>query len=76
LKASTALRGSACRVQTAYASPDRRHLAICSEVRTLLGLRVRQAGLLYSIEDGSIVGRIAMGKRTAKGWIGAATGRI
>ena len=69
-KASTALR-SRCRVETAHVSPDKRHLAICSEVRTLLGLRVQQAGLLYSIEDGSIVGRIAMGKRTAKGWIGA-----
>ncbi len=69
-KASTALR-SRCRVETAHVSPDKRHLAICSEVRTLLGLRVQQAGLLYSIEDGSIVGHIAMGKRTAKGWIGA-----
>jgi hypothetical protein len=63
------LRGR-CRVETAHVSPDKRHVAICSEVRTLLGLRVRQAGLLYSIEDGSIVGRIALGKRTAKGWIG------
>jgi hypothetical protein len=71
-KASTALRGSRCRVETAHVSPDKRHLAICSEVRTLLGLRVHQAGLLYSIEDGSIVGRIAMGKRTPKGWIEAA----
>jgi hypothetical protein len=69
-KASTALR-SRCRVETANLSPDKRHLAICSEVRTLLGLRVQQAGLLYSIEDGSIVGHIAMGKRTAKGWVGA-----
>jgi hypothetical protein len=71
-KASTALR-SRCRVETARVSPDKRHLAICSEARTLLGLRVQQAGLLYSIEDGSIVGRIAMGKRTAKGWIGVAS---
>ena len=71
-KASTALRGSRCRVETAYVSPDKRHLAICSEVRTLLGLRVHQAGMLYSMEDGAIVGRIAMGKRTPKGWIGAA----
>ncbi len=69
-KASTVLR-SRCRVEAAHVSPDKRHLAICSEVRTLLGLRVQQAGLLYSIEDGSIVGHIAMGKRTAKGWIGA-----
>jgi hypothetical protein len=72
-KASTALRGSRCRVETAHVSPDKRHLAICSEVRTLLGLRVHQVGLLYSIEDRSIIGRIAMGKRTPKGWIGAAS---
>jgi hypothetical protein len=68
-KASNALR-SRCRVETAHVSPDKRHLAICSEVRTLLGLRVHQAGLLYSVDDGSIVGRIAMGKRTPNGWIG------
>ena len=71
-KASTALRGSRCRVETAHVSPDKRHLAICSEVRTMLGFRVHQAGMLYSVEDGSIVGRIAMGKRTPKGWIEAA----
>jgi hypothetical protein len=69
-KASTALR-SRSRVETAHLSPDKRHLAICAEVRTLLGLRLQQVGLLYSIEDGSIVGRIAIGKRTGKGWVGA-----
>ncbi len=68
-KASTTL-GNRCRVETAHVSPDKRHLAICSEVRTLLGLRIQQAGLLYSINDALIVGRIAIGKRTAKGWIG------
>jgi hypothetical protein len=60
-----------CRVETAHISPDRRHLAICLEVRTLMGPRVHHAGLLYSIEDESIVGRIVMSKRTPKGWIGA-----
>jgi hypothetical protein len=72
-KTSNALRGSRCHVEAAYVSPDKRHLAVCSEVRTLLGLRVQQAGLLYSIEDHSIVGRIAMGKRTTKGWVGIAS---
>ena len=71
-KASTALRGSRCRVEAARVSPDKRHVAICSEVRTFLGLRVHQAGLIYSMDDGVIVGHIAMGKRTQKGWIGAA----
>jgi hypothetical protein len=70
-KTSTALRGGRCRVETAHLSPDMRHLAVCSEVRTLLGFRVHQAGLLYSLEDGSIVGRVATGKRTATGWAAA-----
>ena len=69
-KASIALGGSRCRIEAGSASPDKRHLALCLEVRTLLGLRVQQAGLLYSIVDRSIVGRFAIGKRTAKGWVG------
>jgi superfamily II DNA or RNA helicase len=68
LRASHALRGSRCRVEYALTSPDNRQLALCTEVRTLLGLRVQQAGLLYSINDGTIVGRLALGKRTPKGW--------
>ena len=71
-KASDALRGSRCRVESAFTSPDKRHLALCAEVRTLLGLRVQHAGLLYSMRDGSIVGRLALGKRTSKGWVQAA----
>jgi superfamily II DNA or RNA helicase len=71
VKASDALRGSRCRVETAFTSPDKRHLALCAEVRTLLGLRVQHAGLLYSMRDGSIVGRLALGKRTSKGWVQA-----
>jgi hypothetical protein len=69
--ASAALRGSRCHIEAAHVSPDKRHVAICSQVRTLLGLRVQQAGMLYSMQDGSIVGRIAIGKRTPKGWISA-----
>jgi hypothetical protein len=71
MKASSALRGSRCRVETACVSPDKRHVAVCSEVRTLLGLRVQQAGMLYSIEENAIVGRVALGRRTQKGWVGA-----
>ena len=71
-KACTVLRASRCRIESASVSPDKRHLALCSEVRTLLGLRVQQAGMLYSVADGSIIGRIALGKRTPKGWVGAA----
>ena len=67
-EAHDALRSGRCRVETAHISPDRRHLAICMEVKTLLGLKIQQAGFLYSIEDGSIIGRIVTGKRSANGW--------
>jgi len=58
-------------VEAAVLSPDRQHLAVCSEVRTLLGFRVRQAGFVYSIRDRSIVGRIAQGRRASKEWLEA-----
>ena len=67
-KVAAALGSGRCRVEAAVLSPDRRHLAVCSEVRTLLGFRVRQAGLVYSIGDHSVVGRAAQGRRTSEGW--------
>ena len=67
-KVSAAVGGGQCRVEAAILSPDQKHLAICSEVRTLLGLRVRQAGLVYSIGDGSVIGRAALGRRSSDGW--------
>jgi len=57
-----------CRVEAAVLSPDRRHLAVCTEVRTLLGLRVHQAGLIYAMEEQSIVGKVAKGHRTSNVW--------
>jgi hypothetical protein len=65
---SKTLRTGRCRIEAAAYSPDRRHLAVSSEVRTLLGLRVRQVGFVYSIDDHSIVGRLAQGRRTREGW--------
>jgi hypothetical protein len=61
-KTSNALHGRRCKIESARSSVDRRYLAVCSEVRTLLGLRLHYAGLLYSIEDASIVGRIRAGQ--------------
>ena len=58
-----------CRVEAAVLSPDEQHLAVCCEVRTLLGFRVHQAGLVYAIGDHSVVGRVALGRRTAEGWL-------
>lgn len=70
-KVSAALRRGRCRVEAAVLSPDKKHLAVSSEVRTLLGFRVHQAGLVYSIGDHSVVGRATLGQRTSKGWLEA-----
>lgn len=67
-KVAAMLGKGRCRVEAAVLSPDSQHLAVCSEVRTLLSLRVHQAGLVYAIGDHSVVGRVARGRRTSEGW--------
>ena len=57
-----------CRIESAVLFPNGRNLAICCEVKTLLGLKVNHVGLVYSIDNHSIIGRIAKGHRTSKGW--------
>lgn len=68
-KISEAHGGARCRVESSLLSPDRIHLAVCAEVRTMLGFRVRHAGLVYSIGENSIIGRVTQGRRTAEGWL-------
>jgi ERCC4-related helicase len=67
-KVAATLGKRRCRVEAAVLSPDKRHLAVCTEVRTLLGFRVHRAGLIYAIDDHSIVGRVAQGRCTSEGW--------
>lgn len=67
-KASVVIGKGRCRIEAAVLSPDKQHLAVCLEVRTLLGLRVHQVGLLYSLGDHSVVGRAVHGRRTSEGW--------
>jgi superfamily II DNA or RNA helicase len=68
-EAARALNGGRCRVQAAHLSPDRRSLAVFAEMRTILGFKKHDAGLVYSIDDKAIVGRIVVGKRTNNGWV-------
>ncbi len=56
------------KVEIAELSPDSEHLAICLEVRSWLGLKVRYAGLIYSIQNNAIVGNIVKGKRDQTRW--------
>jgi superfamily II DNA or RNA helicase len=67
-KIAPALGKGRCRIEAAVLSPNKQHLAICCEVRTLLGLRVHHVGLVYSMTDHSIVGRVASGRRGSKEW--------
>jgi hypothetical protein len=67
-KVASTLGKGRCRVEAAILSPDKRHLAVSFEVRTLLGLRLQHAGSIFSIDDHSVVGRIALGRRTSEGW--------
>jgi len=61
--------GRGCKVEGSELSPDGQHLSVCLKLRFWLGLKVRYVGLVYSIGDDAIVGRIAMGKRDERGWI-------
>jgi superfamily II DNA or RNA helicase len=67
-RVSSALKGKRCRVEAAILSPARRHLATCAEVRSMLGMRVRQAGAIYNLADHSIVGHITEGSRGSRRW--------
>lgn len=65
----TGLLGKAkCRIDAAISSPGQRHLAMVSDVKTMLGLKTRQAGFVFSAADNQIVGRVAIGKRGTDGW--------
>ena len=55
-------------IEAAILSPDSRHLATCSEIRTMLGMRVYQVGALYELASKSVVGRICIGKRGKENW--------
>ncbi len=65
---SSALIKQRGKVEIAELSPDGQHLAVCLEIRTWMGLKVRYAGLIYSIQNRGIVGKIVKGKRDQKGW--------
>lgn len=56
------------RIEAARLSPDKQHLAVTAEVKTLLGLRVQHVGFVYALSPGLVLGRIAVGKRSAGGW--------
>jgi hypothetical protein len=67
-KVSAVLSGQKCSVEAAVLSPNQGCLAVSAEIRTLLGMRVHQAGAVISLSDNTVVGRVVRGKRTKDGW--------
>jgi hypothetical protein len=67
-RVAAAVKGAKCRVEAATLSPTKTYLATCSEARTLMGIRVRQVGAVYDLNDTALIGRLAVGKRGLGGW--------
>jgi hypothetical protein len=65
----TLQRTGKCRVEAAALSPAKTHLAICCEVKTLLGLRKTHLGAIYDIARHTAIGQIVSGRRGSNGWI-------
>jgi superfamily II DNA or RNA helicase len=63
-----AIKGGRNTIEAAILSPSKGHLAICSESKTMFGLRARHIGAIYDLSDKSLVGRIAVGKRQGNSW--------
>jgi len=62
------IQGRGCKIESAVLSPDKKKIAICMEVRTLLGLKKRYAGFLYSLVNQSVLSRITLGRRKSNQW--------
>jgi hypothetical protein len=53
---------------SATISPTGKRLAVVADAKVFFGIRVTVVGFVYDIDQTSIVGAIAKGRRTAKGW--------
>lgn len=56
-----------CEVESALLSPDKKHLAVCCEIRQLF--RTKYVGAVYALGEQLIEGRLQAGRRTAQCWI-------
>ncbi len=65
---AAALENKHSKIETSELSPNKKCLALSVEVKTLLGLKTRYVGLLYSLQEQTIIGRVSKGKRDGIGW--------
>lgn len=57
------------KIESSEVSPNGSLLAVCVEARTWFGIKTRHLGLLYSIKDDLIKGRVTYGRRENQIWI-------
>lgn len=68
-KALTTIIGKGkIKIESTNLSPNKNNIAVCAEVKTLLGLQIRFTAFVYSIQDKKIIGQAAMGKRVSGLW--------
>jgi hypothetical protein len=56
------------RIEGATGAPGGGRAAVAGEVKTLLGLRVRQVGFIIDVSTATVHGRVRTGKRNTNGW--------
>ncbi|GAB1716956.1 MAG: hypothetical protein NTAFB05_19980 [Nitrobacter sp.] len=61
------LKTGKCRIEAAQLSPDRSKLALVAEVKSMFGLRTQHAGVLYSLDQNAVLGRVPVVKRDEGG---------
>lgn len=61
------LKTKKCRIEAAQLSPDHSKLALVAEIKSMLGLRTQHAGMLYSLDQNAVLGRVAIVKRDERG---------
>lgn len=66
---SKALDGQKCRIVSGAISPTKNAFAVCAEIKSLLGLKTSYFGFVFSPHERVILGKIAQGKRTKRGWV-------
>lgn len=60
--------GGKGRIEAALASPSGALLAVCCEVRTMLGMQVRHIGAILDCATGDLISPLAKGKRQGSRW--------
>jgi hypothetical protein len=62
------MKGAKVKIVSGAISQTKIALAVCAETKSILGLRTKYVGFVFSPHTRQIVGKVAQGKRTKHGW--------